>query len=935
MLSELPKFTMEIKRDPEKFDYYTAEDEARFVELIKTDGAYSLFLYSRNVLTPNGIRPLDESDRSVRTVAKSGKMYVPVSFFTDFLKADVGACSEKHVPLADTCRRLGIPVGIYNGGLLAVVGGSTVGAEIKKNPRLIYAGGYATLGKYDATRFTSSDYKAAKIKWCENIVGSAEINDMSIPEVKMKVEEAEKNYEDSLAKFHRDPDAIILFGEKPPTDSVDLKYQYDRLRTFAVAWAMHGSKYYHEPAVLSDILFGLEWMYLHMYGEAEIEDRGWRSAHAYDWWHWYVGASEGLTDILFLIEEHVTSEQKSKYLRCFRWVVSFMRQGYCCDSAMSRIRVCTKCALLLEDSEWMENEFYDYDLLTEVNTDGGGPHIDYVEWTHGYPYNLVYGHNNLCRTLFVGAILGGTPVEFTSPKQYNLFNVARYMFGPIHYKGRGAQIFAGRGICAPEYQWGVHTIFQLLPMIGLFGEEEDLCIKRMIKRNSVLPEVVRGAKLACSLPDLKKYVDILNDDSIPYDDGYEIAHAYFTGDRAVQQRNDYAFTVAMASERHPSYESINGANKLGWYTGDGAVYLCTNNDMHTFDGANFGVNAKVMMNIPGTTVDTQERIPWSHRAGIRGACDFVGCMDIDKKYAVAAMDYRAYDFHGETVPPTDADYGGGFLPHTNDLTAKKAYFLLDRECVCLGAGITSTTGYPVKTVVEDRNLIIRDKDTAGADRTAVDGGELPRCDFAERVFDGVHYASLEGVGGYVFLENASVSAEKFSLSDYNTYAEGGIVTPRKHAEPKRFFKLCIEHGKNPKNASYAYAIIPYADDGVLKAYSQAPEVEIISNTSECQAVRKRAIGISSYIFYSAGTCEDITVSEPCIVTLHEHGGAVEVYVCEPTTKLTQLKVTVNRAMELTFANDRTEVFAVGGRTELTVDVTHSVGRPYVSSFSAK
>lgn len=932
MLSEIPRFTMEIKRDPAKFDYYTAEDEAEFVELLKRDGAYSLFLYSRNVLTKDGIRHLDENDRGVRAVARTGKMYVPVSFFRDFLRIEIEADGDGLLPLADTCERLGVAVRIYNGGLLAVVGASELYCEIKKNPRLVYAGGYATLGKYDATRFTSSDYKAAKIKWCETMIGNAQINDMSVPEVREKVEDAERKCENARAHLNRDPGAVILFGDKPPQDSVDLKTQYDQLRTLAVAWGMHGSKYYHDGEVLSDILFGLEWMYLHMYGEAEIEERGWRSAHAYDWWHWYVGASEGLTDILFIIEDHVTYEQKERYLRCFRWVVSFMRQGYCCDSAMSRIRVCTKCALLLEDAEWMENEFYDYDLLTEVNTDGGGPHIDYVEWTHGYPYNLVYGHNNLCRTLFVGAILGGTPVEFTSPKQYNLFNVARYMFGPIHYKGRGFQIFAGRGICAPEYQWGVHTVFQLLPVIGLFGEEEDLCIKRMIKRNSVLPEVVRGVKLACSLPDLKKYSEILNDESIPYDDGYEIAHAYFTGDRLVQQRNEYAFTVAMASERHPSYESINGANKLGWYTGDGAVYLCTKNDMHTFDGANFGVNERVMMSIPGTTVDTQERIPWSHRSGIKGVCDFVGCMDIDKKYGVAAMDYRAYDFHGETVPPTDADYGGGFLPHTNDLSARKAYFLLDKECICLGAGISSTTGYPVRTVVEDRNLIIRDGDIYGVDRTAVNGVALPSGDFPERELDGVRFASLEGVGGYVFFGGARASAEKFSLTEYKRYAEGGAVTPMKHAEPKRFFKLCIEHGRNPENASYAYAVIPYADDGELKAYSNEPEAEIISNTVQCQAVRKRSIGVTSYVFYGAGTCEDITVSAPCIVSVHERESATDIYICEPTTKLTELAVTVARKMSLAQTNDKTRISVSDGKTELTVDVTHSVGRPYVSSF---
>ncbi len=935
MNTEIKTIKLEVKRNPAKFDYYTPEDEALFVDLIKKDEAFAIFLYSRNVLTKDGIRHFDENDKNARAVARSGEMYVPMLFFTNILKVSVaGDSNSGYLSLKKVCSEIGFNLKFYNDGLLAVIGSKSIDEQIKNNPRLAYAGGYAVLGKYDASKFTHDDYSEAKKKWCESIVGSPSINDISIPEIREKIEGADINYEKSRSIFHRDMDAVILFGEKPPTDSVDLKTQYDHLKTFAVAYATYGSKYFQNEQLLSDILFGLEWMYLHMYGEAEIEERGWRSAHAYDWWHWFVGASEPLTDILFLVEDHLTMEMKHKYLRTFIWVVSFMRQGYQSDSAMSRIKVCTKGALLLEDVVWLENEFYDYDLLTEVNEEGGGPHIDFVEWTHFYPYNFVYGNNNLNRVLFVGSILGGTPLEFTSPKQYNLFNIARYMFEPILYKGRGAQIFAGRGIVSNEYAWGARVISELLPMIGLFGEDEDIHIKRMIKRNSIMPEVIAVAKDMCQLPELKKYIDILNDVSIPFDGEYEIGHAYFTGDRAVQQRNNYAFTVALASTRHPSYESINGANKIGWYTGDGAVYLSTVNDMHTFDGLNFAVNEKVMMNVPGTTIDTQTRIPWSHRSGIRGSCDFVGCLSIDGSFVSAAMDYHAYDFHGETTPPTDSDYGGGFLPHTNDLVAKKAYFLLDKECVCLGAGITSTTGFSVKTVVEDRVLAMSEADIIGTDRTAIDGVVLPISDFDEIEFESSSYASLEGVGGYVFLEKSKICAEKFSVASYNSYKEGGAVVKCEHKHSKRFFKLTIEHGENPTNASYAYALLPYASDAELEKYAASPEIEIVSNTAECQAVRKEGLGIASYIFYSRGACGEIETSDPCIVAVTESGGEYKIRVCDPTQKLPSISLKINKKLSCLKCPREINV-SCGEYTEMLINTDHSVGRPYEAVFKIK
>lgn len=919
----------EIIRDPNKFDYYTPEDEARFTELIRENGALSLFLYSRNVLTKDGIVCLGGEDKSVRTIARGGVMYVPVSFFEKFFGKSVES-SDGFLPLVATCESLGVFVRTYNDGLLAVVGGKLLDEEIKTNPRLIYAGGYATLGKYDASKFTSDDYKIVKKRWIETIIGSPEINDMSIPEIKAKIEAAEKQYEEARAIFHRDPDAVILFGDKPPTDSIDLKTQYDHLESFAVAWSMPGSKYFGDEEILSDVLFGLEWMYLHMYGEAEIEERGWRSAHLYDWWHWYVGGPEPLTDIMFLVEDYLTMEQKKKYLKCFWWVVSFERQGYYQDYATSRIRVCTKGALLLEDAEWMETEFYDYELLNDINEEGEGVHIDFVNWTHTYPYNFIYGNNNLCRVLFVGSVLGGTPLEFTSPRQYNLFKMAKYTFEPLLYHGRGSAIFAGRCI-GSEFSRGITTVAQLLPMIGLFGDDEDAYIKRIIKRNSVVPSVVEGVKAECQLKELKKYVEILNDPGIPYDNDYEIGYSYFTGDRAVQQRNDYAFTVALCSDRHPSYESINGSNRFSWYAGDGALYLSTNTFDYTFDAFNFFLNEKVMMNVPGTTVDTQKRIPWSHRIGIKGLRNFVGSLSVDGKYITAAMDYHGYDFHGETSPATDGDYGGGYLPHTNDLVARKAYFLLDKECVALGAGITSTTGYPVKTVVEDRVLVKSEDRVIGADRAAIDGKELPVCDFEEETYNSPFFASLEGVGGYVFLEDMNVSAEKFTVTEYHDYKNGERVATTVYDEPKRYFKLCVEHGENPVDATYAYATLPYATDAELATYAASPEIEIISNTKDCQAIRKKSIGFTSYIFYSAGACEEIEAFEPCIVTVYESGGSLTVSACDPTMKLERLSIKIGKPLKLISHDDKIAV-TEGETTLIEVNTVRSVGRPYSARF---
>ena len=64
----------------------------------------------------------------------------------------------------------------------------------------------------------------------------------------------------------------------------------------------------------------------------------------------------------------------------------------------------------------MYGEYVDPDMLLGLGETEEGPRIDYVQWTHGMPYNNHYGILNLERILTVVSTLAGTPVEFLNPK---------------------------------------------------------------------------------------------------------------------------------------------------------------------------------------------------------------------------------------------------------------------------------------------------------------------------------------------------------------------------------------------------------------------------------------------------------------------------------------------------------------------------------------
>ncbi len=124
---------------------------------------------------------------------------------------------------------------------------------------------------------------------------------------------------------------------------------------------------------------------------------------------------------------------------------------------------------------------------------------------------------------------------------------------------------------------------------------------------------------------------------------------------------------------------------------------------------------------------------------------------------------------------------------------------------------------------------------------------------------------------------------------------------------------------------------PYAKDEELREYAASRQVEIISNTSECQALRKSSLGLSSYVFYKGGSCEYITIDAPCILNVFEWDNKCRISVCDPTHKLDKISIKINKPLHLLAFDDKISV-KQGEMVEISVDMTGSVGRPYRAIF---
>ena len=907
---------------PEIFEWYSKK------------GVTSIFIYSRNVLKNGKLGLIDSENKNVRAVCKNGEICAPLSFFERYLdiktdsdgtaatltlgkrtlRAAVGECEYElcgkrtgatvpaftldghvYLPAKQTAELLGLHARYYDGGKLLVFGDEAMLDEIERDVDLQVSASYATLGKYDASKFTKEDFDAVKEKWRTVLVGNEEINDLSDPDFREKLKGISDNTKAAWDALHKEKDRFILWGDNPPSVSPDLTRQYAKIWQLTMGYATYGSDYYGNEELKETIIDCFRWMYENMYGEAEIEDRGWRSMRIFNWWDWFWGGIEPMTNALIVMEKHLTMDQLKTWLRAFKHVLTLYRVGYYRPFAMSRLTVCTKAALLLEDRAMLENECADYDLTLNVTRTEEGVHVDYIDWTHGFPYNMMYGFNNLSRAGFVGTLLGGTTMEYISPKQYELYNFAKYTFEAACYKGQGFMGLNGRGTAGTEFSCGVQIMNGVLPLIGLFGDEEDMHLKKLIKRCASTPRLVKMIKNACSVYNFAKLMEILRDETIPSENDYELGHAWFTADRFVQHRNDYAFFVAMPSERHPSYESINSANKRGWYTCDGSVYYYNNTDRNAYDGVNFIMNPNICQRVAGTTVDSRARQPWSYRSGWKPGTAFSGTMDVKKKYGMAAFDYESYHYEGHEADGTeDAAYGGGFTYWENDLVAKKSYYFFDKECVCLGAGINSTMNSEVITTIEHRRLV-KNADILGCEDIFLDGELLPKDSF-EKLSDSPKWAHLEGFAGYVLPSGGKLRMSKYYYVPEMSGADDYYVKDpdaELYKDGKPYFEIGLSHGKNPKNASYEYVILPNATKDETEAYAKNSEIEIISNTRKLQAVKKASLGITFITFHEAGECAGIKASSPCIVTVLEEDGVKTVSVADPTHKLSEVKLTLD------------------------------------------
>lgn len=682
-----------------------------------------------------------------------------------------------------------------------------------------------------------------------------------------------------ILKAHKKgEDTVALFKDTPIKESIEMSREYETLRRVALGYGTYGTVCYHNEELLSDLLWALDWCYRHYYGKAEMENKGWRDIRAFNWHDWKIASPRALMDVMLIVDEHLTLEQKRDYLALFNMLVKVPT-----DYAANKVnfgRLIVQSGLLTEREELItcgrdgiENTY----LYADGNVnDGQGFYRDgsYIFHTR-HSQNACYGLEHLNAAIKLTTVLDGS--EFAVKKEYKdiLYTWLYNNFLPFYRNGEIVSAVCGR---YPENS-KANTFLGTIVRLYAISDKEwkgklSALLRKVIEQH---PQFVGGECAdffgTLTISEYLSYRELMNEPKSEEEIDLCGFRAFNQMDRVVCHEENQAFVLAMSSSRIYNYECINFRNMKGWYHGDGMLY-CYDSGLD-YDAEYWaGVDHYRM---PGTTADNRERaeVSIAQANEYLSSKDFVGGLATGDT-GVAVMQLESYHSDGQLIStrfynPSGA-YGSAPPAHTSTLVAKKAYFFLGGYAVCLGSEINSKDGAPVYTVVDNRKdeyIFENGKAVGHAERKVTVNGESVTLSAIDTEFSDVEYVT-----------NGRIA---YCLPKKHT-----LTLKRTDGTPA-FNEIIWQHGVNPENESYAYAVLPNADADKAKAFCDVLPFSILENSGDAQIVRDNATGDTYYVIHNAGEYFGLSVEAPLLVGVK--GGMI--YACDVTQKLGKLTLKYN------------------------------------------
>lgn len=700
---------------------------------------------------------------------------------------------------------------------------------------------------------------------------------------------------------------------------------YNRLLAMARAYATTGSglSAATKTQLRDAIVTGLEFLNDNWYNSNISND---------SWYKFEIGVPKKILDILVLLYDDLAAMRKLQLLDDHLAAIRYFSP----HPAHMQVTTSDPRYFYLTGANLAEKSF-DHALLgilgkkaadIELARQSISPIWDYVTTGDGfYTDGSFIQHNDFAYTGSYGLVLLGAAVsfldllsdsawEYTDPRSANLYKWVYDSFEPLFYRGLIMDMSRGRAVARANSQdWtGGRGFLNTLSNMAEFAPPADAANFKGIVKRWVGSPLYGNYFSGLSIHNIGLIKSIINDPSVQMREMPVYHKTFASMDRVVHHRPDFSLALSLSSERISNYEylSTNKENGRGYYTADGMTYLY-NGDLKQFSDAFWPtVDPK---RLPGITVDYGQTRTYGSGQSYNSPENWVGGSNISQLYGTAGMLLNGWD---------------------NTLAAKKSWFMFDDEIVALGSGISSTDNRTIETVVDNRML-----NAAGNNSLQVNGSAKPTSIPWSQTMTGVNWTHLAGSVansdiGYYFPGGATIKGLREARTGSWTDINESSGTPTT-LYTRNYLSLRFDHGTNPSNATYAYAILPNKTATEVGQYAANPDFEVIANTSEVQSVRENNLNIDAANFWvnavrSAGI---IKSNKKSSVMTRITGNSLEVSVSDPTQATTgNITIEIAKAASALVTSDpRITITRLSPTIQMEVNVNGAKGRSIQAIFT--
>jgi len=387
--------------------------------------------------------------------------------------------------------------------------------------------------------------------------------------------------------------------------------------------------------------------------------------------------------------------------------------------------------------------------------------------------------------------------------------------------------------------------------------------------------------------ELEKIIRIRKDEIMP---DLESTRFFWHSEYFTHQRPEYFTSVRMFSSRNHNMEfPYNSEGLLNHHYADGSNFISRTGEEY------FNIwPVYDWQKIPGTTVVQKPSLPSESEIQKRGLTEFVGAVT-NGKIGAAVFDFKCL------IDP---------------LSAKKSWFFFEKEYVCLGSGIDYRDDLPVATTMNQCLLKGDVVVMQGISRSKVSRGDHNLENVKWILHDKIAYILPETAN--LFLSNQTQTGSLYKINQQSGSPKDEISLD--------VFKIWMDHGKRPSNATYSYIVVPSVTEEELSRVNAETNIEILSNTTDIQAVRHNTLHVCQIVFYRAGEIKvtpgiNIIMDSPGLIMVRMEGKNIrEISVSDPSRRLGKIHFSASVRIEKVGKDYKAVWDEAKGLTEVSVDL---------------